>query len=175
MANNSSDNLRRVKKGDRPSAGQQNIIVARQKALAKSNGPGMTVTSDGMILIRDTPQRKVVATRLRIDSVEEDYLVCHSWDGTTEGTVAINVAKPWKLRFDKDNYQLLTEIAKVGSDTQKATATVSSDTETWVVTPSYEENDEIYAISGKTGVVVGGADVGLVDLNVDGRAWAVEA
>ena len=93
MANNSADNLRLPKEGDRPSAGQARILANRAKALAKSNGPGMTVTSDGMILTRRIPAAPgVKVVRLRYHSSEEDYIVCHSWNGVTEGSDAINVA-----------------------------------------------------------------------------------
>lgn len=112
--------------------------------------------------------------RLRVHTVSNDYLVCHTWDGTTEGTDAINVAKPWKLRHDKDNYAGLTTLTTTNS--QEVDVGDGTDTETWVVTPSYEEDDEIYAepVQG-SGVTVSSVDLSLVDMNADGRAWRVEA
>ena len=39
--------------------------------------------------------------RLRVKSVQDDHLVCRTWDGTTEGTSDIKVAKPYVIVDDK--------------------------------------------------------------------------
>lgn len=114
------------------------------------------------------------AVRLRVHTEANDYLVCHSWDGTTEGTDAINVAKPWKLRHDADNYEDVTSLSTTSaSEVDVDDGGGGEDAETWVVTPSYQADDEIYALRVPgTGVTVSSVELGLVDLNIDGRAWA---
>lgn len=141
---------------------------------------GINLTPDGL----SVPQvRPVVAaalaggarvTRLRFHSEENDYIICHSWDGTTEGTTAIYVAKPWKLRHDADNYEDVTSLSTTSaSEVDVDDGGGGEDAETWIVTPSYQADDEIYAIRVPgTGVTVSSVELGLIDLNVDGRAWA---
>ena len=114
--------------------------------------------------------------RLRVHTVSDDHLVCHSWDGTTEGTDAINVAKPWKLRHDADNYETVTSVSTTSaSEIDVDDGGGGADAETWVVTPSYQADDEIYALRVPgTGVTVSSVELGLVDMNIDARAWAKE-
>lgn len=102
-----------------------------------------------------------------------DYLAVHSWDGTTEGTALINVAKPWKLRHDYTHYAGLTSLTTVSAS--EVTVTDGTTTETWKMTPSYQAGDVIaYWNIGKTGVMVSSVELTLVDVNLDGRAWAVQ-
>lgn len=109
---------------------------------------------------------------LRVHTVENDYIICHTWDGTTEGTKAINVAKPFKLRHNASNYPGVSAVATVNANA--LTATISGNDESWVL-PSeltYTDNDVIYAASVPfTGVTVSSNDLKLIDLNIDGRAW----
>ena len=114
------------------------------------------------------------ARRYRVNVIENDYLEVGTWDGTTEGTAAVYIAKPFKLRHIAGHYAGLTGLTT--STAQEVSATNGSEVETWVGTPSYAVDDEIYAVPCQgTGVTVGGEDVTLIDLNSDGRAWAVEA
>lgn len=123
---------------------------------------------------RTVPYRPVV--RMRFKSEDNDYITCRRWDGTTEGTEDVLVAKPWKLRHDADNYGTITSLSTTSaSEVDVDDGGGGEDEETWVVTPSYETNDEIYAhaVNG-TGVEVGDDELRFIDLNIDARAWAKE-
>lgn len=121
------------------------------------------------------PYRPIV--RMRFKSQGNDYIVCRRWDGTTEGTEDVRVAKPWKLRHDADNYGTVTSLATTSaSEVDVDDGGGGEDAETWIITPSYETNDEIYALAvGGTGVTVSGDELRFIDMNVDGRAWRAEA
>ncbi len=111
--------------------------------------------------------------RFVIKSITDDYLVCHTWDGTTEGTVDEYVAKPPELRHSRTAWNGIAFTA-YSLSLQKCTATKSSVVETWYVTPIYVVGDELTAdggISGGTGVT---AAPYWQDQNRAGRAWAVE-
>lgn len=131
------------------------------------NGGGVGIVVPGQI-----PYRPLV--RMRVKSQENDYIWCTRWDGVTEIPTQVQVAKPWKLRHDKDHYAGLTTLTTTSAG--EVDVGDGSDTETWVVTPSYEVDDEIYAewVPG-TGVSSGGVDLRLIDRNLDGRAWAKKA
>jgi hypothetical protein len=152
------------------------------RLLAMIDGAGgLNISPDGISVPqqstrRATPQRASQVVRLRFHSEQNDYIVCHAWDGTNEGTDAINVAKPWTLRHDADNYANVTSLSTTSaSEVDVDDGGGGEDEETWVVTPSYQADDEIYALRTRgTGVEVSGTELGLVDLNHAGRAWAVE-
>jgi len=110
--------------------------------------------------------------RFRIKTVNNDTLTCVTWDGTLEGAENIEVAKPWKLQHVLSNYGSITTISSVSST--EITVGDGTTSETWVVTPSYEVDDEIYADSNVSGGVYH-ATARYIDVNIDGRAWAVKA
>ena len=132
--------------------------------------------------------------RLRVKSKTNDYLVCRTWDGATEGTANIFVAKPYMLRHLLTNYPNLTAFETYSTDWALASKEIPDTTpvvtikEDWRVTPEYwtveevppalAEWTEIYAVDvGATGVMRPASPnplpVTLVDVNVDARAWAV--
>jgi len=112
--------------------------------------------------------------RLRVKSESNDYLTCRTWDGLNEGASDLLVAKAWKLRHAVGNYAGLTTLTTTSAG--EVAVGDGADSEDWVVTPSYEVDDEIFArYTTGTGVTVGGEELVLVDANVDGRAWAVKA
>lgn len=115
-----------------------------------------------------------------------DYWVCHTWDGTTEGSSAVNVAKPYKIRagtgkittetirgvphYYTYSYSSGIYIRSVYTD---SSYTTNSLVERNTIIPSPIPGDIIYATSGfstaSPSTLVG---VEYLDLNVDGRAWA---
>jgi hypothetical protein len=119
----------------------------------------------------------ILGAQMKIASVDGDYLVCHSWDGTSAGTADISVARPYLLRRTPfDGTAGRNSITYAYTDDQTRTATKSGEADiTEVVTPSYVAGDIIYAAAG----IRGGTDAedddaaALVwlDLNVDQRAW----
>jgi len=129
----------------------------------------------------DKPLPRTTARRLLLKSVSDDYLVCRAWDGTTEGSSAIYVAKPFLLQrtphdgvsrhgYTAGNYAAYAITRTVTRDSD-------AETEDQIIVPNYQvgsgsyDGDEVYALLCKTGI---SADlpVRLIDLNVDGRAWA---
>jgi hypothetical protein len=132
----------------------------------------------------------VGVVQLVVRRVEGDYLVCGPFvavDALSSGADMF-VAKNYKLRKSITT-EIITgdTITYTGDLPTQRTATGSAGTETQVVVPAYlleDSSDEDYpifgdrilAISAATGVVTtvgdGEVTVGLLDLNIDGRAWA---
>lgn len=120
--------------------------------------------------------------RLRVKSVQDDHLVCRTWDGTTEGTYDIKVAKPPTLRKTPYHGKTITfngsALTFSYSNGFTRTVTKGTSTETQIIVPAYTGTgagyggEEIYAEYCPTGLLIGGEVVGLVDKNIDGRQWA---
>lgn len=115
-----------------------------------------------------------------LKSVSDDHLVCRTWDGATEGSANVNVAKPPALRRTGWHGVTVVGITYTYTGTQARTAVQGTTTENQVIIPAYQTasgqyiGNVIYAVQpqGGTGVVVNGEAVVWQDLNVDGRAWA---
>lgn len=128
-------------------------------------------------------------TRYRVQSVHDKVLVCHTWDGTTEGTDDVYVAKPPKLRHTittatVDGTVLTYSYSTVASNLDKQRdATNGTITESQFVTPRWLLDDEIYGIEipqaiahpVTAGSVVSTLETSVIDLNLDARAWAAES
>lgn len=123
-------------------------------------------------------------SRLLFKEMQDDYIVCRSWDGTTEGTADIFVAKPPKLRNSVteetlDGIDFEYTYTVTGADAFVARTSTNQDddtTETQKVVPRYILDDEIFAIPASTGIeTVDVETVALIDLNVDARAWAAQS
>ena len=132
----------------------------------------------------------------RVKDVEDDYLVCRTWDGTSEGTDDVYIAKEYKHRNTLRAETLLGEdhTYTYEADTEEADPdqvnvirhdSVPSATEgdPPVVTderlvPPWVIDEEIMAVAGKTGVVTldygGSAGEQDVTLLITGRScqWA---
>lgn len=124
--------------------------------------------------------------RLRVKSVNDDHLVCRTWDGTTEGTTDINVAKPYVLRKTPYHGKTITfnGVALTFTYTNGFTRTVakSGGSETQIIIPAYTGTgtgyggEEIYAAFAPTGLKINAGQsneeiIGLTDMNYDGRMW----
>lgn len=109
--------------------------------------------------------------RMRVTSVLGDYLVCQRWTGSAWSTTNENVAKPYLLRTSITSRNGITYTYANG---WTRTATQGASTETQVIVPSYyTSGDQLFAaVLPSTGVVVGGQELKLLDINADGRAWA---
>ena len=132
--------------------------------------------------------------RFWVMSLEQNYLICRTWDGTTDqngdpvlGREDIPVALPFLLSrtpFDYDEESEDDPIVRDGYtyvyDTHDRRLAISAETEeshVELITPRYVEGDEIYAtrdVIGGTGVSVGGEEVKWIDDNRDGRSWRPE-
>ena len=120
---------------------------------------------------------------LLVKSVEVDHLVCHEWDYVTEGTVDLLVALPYLLRKTLFDTLTIDGITYTYDTNIRRTLDDGTFSEDQVITPRYRGaiggyvGDVIYAARGitrGTGVTVATVPVKLLDMNVDGRAWARE-
>lgn len=119
---------------------------------------------------RGTP---VAAIRMLVQSIENDYLVCRTWDGENLGEDDVYVAKPYELRHVLANYPQLDAFTTV--DVGEATVTYDGTDYTWKATPDYVVDAEIEAARvAQTGVTVSGEDLTWIDANTAGRAWGIE-
>jgi hypothetical protein len=119
------------------------------------------------------------ARRFRLKSVHGDYIVARTWDGTTEGSEDVKLAKPWLLRRspfeeggahdDRDgaSFYYITDSERIVQDADG-----------WptfeMVEPPYLADDEINTVGtviGGTGVEVGGEKLRRMDRNIDARRW----
>lgn len=105
----------------------------------------------------------------KVVSIEDDYLVCHTWDGEDEGDDEVIVAKPWMLRHELARYPWIDSLTTV--DEQTVDVEVGEDEYQWKVTPEYYVGCLIQAADRVTELEVGGDPVLLMDMNHDGRTW----
>lgn len=122
-------------------------------------------------------------TQYRLKSVQNDYLVCRLFDGTTEGDDDVSIAKPFELRYTgwhgvTITYPLESVIGTSQAVTysyQTSTYRIANTTEHQGIRPIYVPNQSIiYAasVTNGTGVSDTTGEISLIDLNVAGRAWA---
>jgi len=132
--------------------------------------------SPAMRVVRDIRHEYALIVQLVIVSVEDDHLVCHSWDGETAGNTDILVAKPYLLRRTPFDGGERDGVSYDYTSSIQRTATKDATTETQVIVPTYVADDVIYAArftDGGTDVVDDDYQrVSMIDMNVDGRAWA---
>lgn len=115
---------------------------------------------------------------MQVVSEQNDHLVCRSLgaDGAIYGS-DINVAKPYLLRRTPFDGLARNSITYTYSAANVRLADDDTDTETQVIVPSYVVGDTVYGVSVQpdAGVVVDGAALRFIDLNLDGRAWAKQS
>lgn len=112
----------------------------------------------------------------RVKSRTGEYLVCRTWDGTTEGSTDVKVAKSFSCR--RPTTETLGGVAITyaytnGSDSlnDSRTATGTGVSETQMVVP-YWTVDGVIAVAtiAYSGVTADGADLKLIE--VSARCWA---
>ncbi len=172
------------------------INYLRSKVLLPGRGYRIRQYPDGVALEieqRGGSGRGLEIATYRFKEHAGDYIVCRTWDGTTEGDADINIAKPSLLRFAVGGRRIrgiTVDYGAYDAANQSRVATpVGGLPETQFITPSYGqtnnnaevpgpddfEGDLIYAVKAKTFVTdADDAEVSLLDLNVDGRAWAAQ-
>lgn len=138
------------------------------------NGPdtvlGVTAPTNGTVwFCMFTPDS---FPTFRYKSQTSDYLVCRAYSGGTESETDTHIAKPPKLRFSVTSATVdstTISYSSYSTTNQTRVATAGAVSEIQIITPRYLVNDIIFAASSSyTGV----EDVTLIDMNMDGRAWA---
>lgn len=132
-----------------------------------------------MISVDAVPDTGSEIQQFKLKSVQGDYITCRSWNGTSEGSSDVFIAKPFRLRRDPFDQQTIvfptyTASYSYTNNTQR-TETISGVNEEQVVIPVFNPNfDIIYAIDcdGLNISTVDDEPISLIDLNLDGRAWA---
>ena len=96
-----------------------------------------------------------IVKQFKIKSIDGDFLVCNSWDGTNQGTDDINIAKPYLERRTPFDGETRGSFDYTYSDDVTRESDDSSTTEDQTITPDYIVGDVVYAVRG----VEGGTDV----------------
>lgn len=121
------------------------------------------------------PASNVGVAMYKLKSIQGDYLTCRTWDGTNEGATDVYIAKPSKLRTSLAGEVIDGVNVTYAYDANfviRAASAAGYFSEIHYVTPRYNINNLIYAITVTTAVLRAGVEVGKLDLNVDARAWA---
>jgi hypothetical protein len=157
----------------------------RSDRLVSVVGGKLQQTTSGRVLTIDKQAggTGVEIVRLLVKEIKDDYLVCHSWDGTTEGTDPVYVAKNPKLRnsvteetLDGVDYEYTYTTTGTQAFVERVSVkTTDNSSETQRVVPRFILDDEIFAIDAQTSIQTEAAeDITLIDLNLDARAWAAQ-
>ena len=150
--------------------------AVRRRSILPGAGYGVERTNSGTFLkITPGAGRGTTGTTYRVKSANGDYLVCRTWDGTTEGASDVKVAKPFDARqiagetlggvdFTYSGYTA----AALNSE---RVAAFSGGPETQQVTPLWKVDGLIHvAAINFSGVTADGADLKLIE--VSSRCWA---
>ena len=162
-------------------------IVSSKDADIKVSDLGMVITLPPMGLPGSGGGTSIAAIQqFKIVSDGGDYWVCKTWDGTTLGSTAINVAKPFKLRSGTGGiasevirgvtYTYTYSAVTVGAVTGYYTRAVSGSdgsSETNYTIPDPIASDIIYGVTFETLSPSTLTAVVWFDINADGRAWAL--
>lgn len=144
--------------------------------IQSTSGARINRTARGFSIIPESGGGTAVSVRmLKLHQVESDYLVCHSWDGETEGETPIYVAKQYKHRNSLESEDVYgdTHSYTYAEDTDEPepeeeddhrlnvirTVDDGTDTEDQRIVPPWLRGDIIYAISARTGAVVPAEDL----------------
>jgi hypothetical protein len=154
--------------------------AARANRIRTSRGLKVRRTPNGIFLQASGGGGRSELSLYRFKSMEDDWIVCRSWDGTNEGDKDIQIAKPYKLQFSIVTETIDDTVVTYSAwDTDAQTRHASSGDapntieEDQVIVPRYLVDDLIYVFPAKTLIKDDNdKDLGLIDMNLDGRAWA---
>lgn len=159
---------------------------------------GIQRTTRGTVIIPQVVQaaKGITVTVARVKTITDEYLICRSWNGKSEGETDILIAKPEELRdVEKETIdgQLVT-YSNYDWDAQSRLATrIDGQSETQFIVPRYLTEGETISIVRALPCFTGAeydtgeltdpdnfnsdpvmAPVTLIDLNIAGRAWAAQ-
>lgn len=106
-----------------------------------------------------------------------DYYRCRTWDGTTEGSNDVYVAKPYYLRrgvFHGATINSITYTFSSNHTSRWALNTTNGRTIYQIIVPEYQTDDQIYGAALAGGIAAttdAGSPITVVDQNPDGRFW----
>jgi hypothetical protein len=143
------------------------------------------LTSSGRVKVRrgtlglslDVPGSGGPISTWRFKEMSTDYIICRSWDGTTEGSTDVKIAKAPELRFSITSEVIDGDTVNYDGydlDAQTRNASDGTTTETQVIVPRYLPDVTIIFACRANSLGKDDDDnpIGLLDLNVAGRAWA---
>lgn len=171
------------------------IDFTREIAVTSVRNIQKTRTLNGTLLVSEAIAQDTGAKiqQLLLKSIENDFYTCRSWDGETEGDTDIFVARPFGHRYTNFHGQSIAWSSDGDSFTAtydyisatKRTKTINGTAETQVLIPYFKSDfDLIYAITVKEPITIRSGTgytrlldpndrpIKLLDLNVEGRAWA---
>jgi hypothetical protein len=169
------------------------IDYVREIAVVGGRNVEITRTINGTLIVPQAVKSGGDSTirQYRIKSIQNDFYTCRTWNGSEEGTTDISIARPFEHRVSNFNGQsvayssdgdVFTATYSYTSAT-KRTKTVSGVAETQVLVPYFKTDFHlIYAVNVSAPLTAGPSNtpitdtndnpITLLDLNVDGRAWA---
>lgn len=147
----------------------------RSHRILRGNGYRVKETASGTILEIIPGAGGSSLTLYRFKSNAADHIICRSWDGTTEGTIDVLIAKQPTIRNSVTSETLRgvpTTYSAWDLTAQTRMASVGGTIETHYITPPFNVNDLIYAMPAKTLVSAGTPAAPLTLMDTSPRQWA---
>lgn len=135
--------------------------------------------SDGFSLEQISGGSGFTISTYHYKSMESEFIICRTWDGSNEGSSDIYIGKPPELWFSVDSEtirgdDITYDNYDFDNQTRRAQTTTGAP-ETQRVTRPYIEDDIIWAAPALSFVdpddVPDNKEVTLIDLNRAGRTW----
>jgi hypothetical protein len=171
-----------------------NQMIDYCRAITTTGGRGVRVAStmNGTLISVDTERSRSTPIRqFLVNSIQNDFYTCFEWDGSSPGNEQVYVARPFEHRVSNFNGRTIAynsdgdafSATYAYSSATRRTKTIAGVAETQVLVPLFKTGfSVIYAIEVSDPLTSGasfqtitdpnGAPITLLDLNVDGRAWA---
>ncbi len=118
----------------------------------------------------------VVGTGPRLQMVTIDPDANHAIEQEfTRWAKAVRLAaKLWTMRVAQaESGEVFAVLATINTVTATGNVEGQNATETWITTPNYVVDDNLFIAPAKTGLVVSAVELTFLDTNVDARRWAM--
>jgi len=156
------------------------LWAAKSKQILQGRGYRIRETPDGTFLeLIPGGGSGAIVSMYKFVSMDSEHIVCHTWDGETEGTDPVRIAKPWNLRHSIVSQTIdgvAVTFSAYSTSAQTRLATSGGESETQVMVPRYLTTSRIWAVTAPTDVDLGTEEepdvLTLLDLNIDGRAYS---
>jgi hypothetical protein len=138
-----------------------NKSFAGGSTLFYQSGENITLFSDDQDTISEGGS---TVEMMRVKALDNDELYCHTWDGETEGTELIVVAKPWELRLSswagKTFNVYITDIATekflytaIAGGRRTSTRLSDNDVEEQAIIPHYQWSADVDGVNAQGNVI----------------------